>query len=355
MKRVTHRDIAKIAGVSHVAVSLALRGHRSISAATRERIELIAQQIGYRPDPALSALMVYRRGAKPSGYQGTLAWINNYQKNPHKLKDQFSRYFLGAQERCAELGYQLEEFRLSDLDLNFSRLSRILRARNIQGLLFPPQGRLRHITKATFDWENFSLIAFGFSLQRPQLDVVTNAQFRSTRLALRKLRSLGYRRIGFVSEAQGIEQTDQNFLAGYLIAQRLFLPSECIPIHLVDRKPEADQKSAFQKWFSCHAPDVILMVTSIAVDWLLGMPSAERNGCGFALMDVPDDRLEFSGINQNNLIIGRTAVDMLISKIHANERGIPEVPRRTLIEGRWIEGKSAPRVTGNRASCFGDG
>ncbi|MBE7157255.1 MAG: LacI family DNA-binding transcriptional regulator [Rhodospirillales bacterium] len=348
MKRVTHRDIARLAEVSHVTVSLALRGHRSIPAATRERIERIAAEIGYRPDPALSALMIYRRGAKPSSYQGTLAWVNNYRENPDDLRAHFSRYFLGAKQRCAELGYQLEEFRMVDLDLNYKRLSKILRARSIQGVLFPPQGRLRHISKSAFDWEDFSAVAFGFSLQRPQLDAVTNAQYRTARIAIRKLRSLGYRRIGFVAVERAIEQTDQNFLGGYLVSQRNFPPLESLPIHLVGRKSEAGERAAFLAWFRESEPDVILMVTAVAIHWLREVPAEVRRGCGYALVDVADDDQETSGMNQNNLLIGRTAVDVLISKIHANERGIPTVPKRILIEGRWVEGKTAPRVIAGR-------
>ena len=112
----------------------------------------------------------------------------------------------------------------------------------------------------------------------------------------------------------------------------------------MDKKNEAKAKAAFLSWFRSHQPDVILMVTAVAADWLRAMSPAKRKGCGYALLDVPDDDPTTSGMNQNNLIIGRTAVDILISKIHANERGIPEVPRRTLIEGRWMAGVTAPRV-----------
>jgi DNA-binding LacI/PurR family transcriptional regulator len=345
MKRPTHRDIALIAKVSHVAVSLALRGHPSIPKDTRERIEKVAKQIGYRPDPALQALMVYRRSAKPSSYQGTLAWINNYESNPERLKQEFSKYFLGAQERCAELGYQLEEFRMLDLEMNFKRLSKVLRARNIQGLLFPPQEAQRHISMANFEWENFSLIAFGFSLMRPKLDVVTNAQFRSTRLAVRKLRSLGYRRIGFVIESRMNERSDQNFLAGFLIEQRRFLRSECVPVHLLFAKKKTARQEGFPEWFARRKPDVILSVSGVIPDYYRAMSDAERKRCGLALMDVPDSNTDLSGINQNNLIIGRVAVDTLVAKIHANERGIPGTPRRILIEGRWVAGNTAPRIT----------
>lgn len=47
MKRVTIKDIAKIAGVSYSTVSRALAGSPSISDATRERIEEICRQEGY--------------------------------------------------------------------------------------------------------------------------------------------------------------------------------------------------------------------------------------------------------------------------------------------------------------------
>jgi DNA-binding LacI/PurR family transcriptional regulator len=343
MKRPTHRDIARIANVSHVTVSLALRKHRSIPETTRERIEAIAKEIGYRPDPALSALMVYRRGAKPRVYQGSIAWINNFSTEPDRLKDRYLRYYLGAEARCVELGYQLEEFRLTSLEMKFKQLSRVLHARNIEGLLFPPQDRSKHITKAHFDWENFSSIAFGFSLLRPQLDVVTNAQFRSARLALRKLRSLGYRRIGFVAESWFSERTDQNFLAGYLIAERNFRASERVPIHLVARgKSAAEKKAAFYEWFFRSMADAILVVSGKGGEWLRALKPSERNGCGLAMMDVPDDDFRTAGINQNNWMIGRTAVDMLISKMNRNERGIPPIPIRILIEGKWMQGLSAP-------------
>lgn len=63
-----------------------------------------------------------------------------------------------------------------------------------------------------------------------------------------------------------------------------------------------------------------------------------------ALLDIPESETKYAGVNQNNRIIGRTAVDMLIAKIHANDRGIPATPRHILIEGRWMNGKTAPRI-----------
>lgn len=47
MKRVTIKDIAKLAGVSHSTVSRALSGSQEISEATRERIKQICEEQGY--------------------------------------------------------------------------------------------------------------------------------------------------------------------------------------------------------------------------------------------------------------------------------------------------------------------
>ena len=50
----TVRDVAALAGVSAATVSRALHGHRSISEATRARVEAAAAQLGYTPAPAAS-------------------------------------------------------------------------------------------------------------------------------------------------------------------------------------------------------------------------------------------------------------------------------------------------------------
>ena len=45
----TIKTIAEMAGVSHVAVSKALRGHPDISKETTARIQKIANDVGYIP------------------------------------------------------------------------------------------------------------------------------------------------------------------------------------------------------------------------------------------------------------------------------------------------------------------
>jgi DNA-binding LacI/PurR family transcriptional regulator len=63
MKRPTIADVARQAGVTKAAVSFALNGQPGVSAATRERILAIADEVGFKPSSAARALSDGRSGA----------------------------------------------------------------------------------------------------------------------------------------------------------------------------------------------------------------------------------------------------------------------------------------------------
>lgn len=138
-RRISLRDLARMAKVSHATVSLALRNSPDVAAATRERIEQLARACGYQPDPMLRALAEYRRDKTAPPYQSTLAWINYYQ-NPADADcvGDFRLHREGAEERARELGYKLELFTPCRDRLTAPQLGKILQTRGIQGLLFAP-------------------------------------------------------------------------------------------------------------------------------------------------------------------------------------------------------------------------
>jgi DNA-binding LacI/PurR family transcriptional regulator len=342
-RRPTHQDIAAIARVSQVTVSLALRSHPRIPEATRKRIEEIALQIGYRPDPMLSSLVAYRHSARASVHQGTLAWIDDWKpaRQPF-IEPGFKDYWNGALERCAELGYKLEVFPIETLGITVDRLSRILRARNIQGMLLAPQSRSR--AHLNLDWGNFSVVTFGFSLVRPRFHLVTDAQFRASVTAVRKLRSLGYRRIGCVLEHPFDERTDHNFSGGFLSEQRRFPKNQQIPFLSISGWSAPTAFQQFETWYKRHRPEAIITIPYMVQQWMKKMGHDAGNDYALAGLTLSDKRSEFAGIYQNGPMIGRTAVDILVGMIHRNERGIPEIPMRILIEGSWLDGKSVRRL-----------
>ena len=73
IQRTTQKRLARLAGVSHTTVSLALRDHPRISPDVKKRILKLAEEHRYRPDPMLSALNAYRLGKRKAHYRGNLA------------------------------------------------------------------------------------------------------------------------------------------------------------------------------------------------------------------------------------------------------------------------------------------
>ena len=97
----TSFDIAALAGVSQPTVSRALRGDRTVSEATRLRIEAIARQLNYKVDRAASSL----RG----GHAKTLALL--FFEDPLPDGSYINPFFLSMLGsilmRCAQRGYDL--------------------------------------------------------------------------------------------------------------------------------------------------------------------------------------------------------------------------------------------------------
>lgn len=100
-EKVTSFDIAALAGVSQPTVSRALRGDRTVSEATRKRIEAIARQVGYKVDRAASSLR--------SGHSNTLALL--FFEDPLPDGGYINPFFLAMLgsilKTCAERGYDL--------------------------------------------------------------------------------------------------------------------------------------------------------------------------------------------------------------------------------------------------------
>src|SRR5258708_7591708 len=111
--RVSLRDVAREVGVSHVTISLALRGDSRISKSRRSEIVRAAEKLGYRPDPMLSSLAAYRQTKHNIPIRSTIAWINQWA-DPKALRrwHEFEAYWHGARAAAEQLGYRLHGFML---------------------------------------------------------------------------------------------------------------------------------------------------------------------------------------------------------------------------------------------------
>lgn len=51
----------------------------------------------------------------------------------------------------------------------------------------------------------------------------------------------------------------------------------------------------------------------------------------------------FSGLHQNQPLMGAWAVEMLVARILNRDLGIPTTPRLEMAESEWVEGRSLRR------------
>ena len=338
--RVTQKDIARNAGVSHVTVSLALRNRREIPLKTRQRIQLIAEKMGYSPDPMLKALSAYRSKQRPAAYQSTLAWLVNHH-DPKQLFnfEDFRLYFQGAKTRAAEIGYGLEIVNLADYEFNGRAIQKMLAAKGINGILVSPVEDFHdHID---LDWSRYSAVRFGYSMRDTLLHTVTNAQYRSAFLAMENLKRLGYKRIGCLVGHDFNERTGGNFLGGYLSA-RAQLGMEEIPTNVFGAGISGYADEQFwglnRPWVDKHQPDAILSHAGYILPHLQKWGYRVPEDIGIASLALEENETFFSGVHQNARKVGRAAVDLLVSLLERQETGIPETPAHVLIEGVWKEG-----------------
>ena len=124
-KKVTIRDIAKVAGVTHGTVSRALRGSPLVRAETAERIKSIARNMGYRPNRIAQSLRQKRTK--------TIGLVIPDISNPF-----FSTLTCGVEEKASELEYHVILVNTSrDLDKEASEIE-LLRERMVEGLIICP-------------------------------------------------------------------------------------------------------------------------------------------------------------------------------------------------------------------------
>jgi LacI family transcriptional regulator len=345
--RPTIRYIAEAAGCHYSTVSLALHDHPRIPGETKTRIRKLADQLGYRPDVALSALCAYRGRKRPVQGQAILAWLTNY-RTEHLWKDSACNcdYFEGASERAEERGYRLETFWLRAPEMTAERMSKILWTRGIQGVLLPPQ---EHRTTLDLAWQHFSAVTFGHTLIQPHLHLVSNHEYGTMGALFAELVERRYERIGLVELSDHDERVDHNWLAAYLVEQRRLSRKNRLPPLLLP----AWDKDAFLSWTRQHRPDVVVTKLPEVLHSLrkAGFRIADDIGVAFHSLDERSTGL--AGMKKNSFQIGVMAVDLLVDMLHRGERGLPQRPSLLMVEGSWSEGATLrPRsksVGANRA------
>lgn len=366
-KRITLTDIARVAGVHHTTVSMALRNRPELPLATRERIREIADKMGYRPDPVLGALRAYRHKRRtrsgrdvttgsPEGLaadgdgdslvQGptelarktglTMAFVTAFDTPDFWRKiPAYERRFVGVEKRAAQLGYGIEHFWFDRASMTGRRATQILRARNVAGVIVAP---IKLPSMLDLDWGCFACVSLTFSVQQVEMHVVCNNHLDTVRLAWRSLLERGCRKPGLVLEDVSDERVLRIWSTGAL-GEAARLPSQRRVPCLI---PKVLTKTVFLEWVERHKPDAILTISPHMelLDWLRESGRQVPQDIAFANLDCPEPNGAISGVYQSPELLGMTSVDVLSGLLQRNDLGLPEHPQSILMRGVWIDRKT---------------
>ena len=91
--------------------------------------------------------------------------------------------------------------------------------------------------------------------------------------AMRKMRVLGYRRIGMVASYDMNQRMDGMWTAAYQAELPTTARSETIPVCLLGEDGRGDVNGEYKKrllkWYSAHKPDAIISPTVPVYEWLM--------------------------------------------------------------------------------------
>jgi DNA-binding LacI/PurR family transcriptional regulator len=334
MERCTLTTIARAARVSVSTVSYALRNHPKIPRVTALRIQRLARQLGYKTHPSVAALMSHIRSARQPRYAEKIAfvWV---EAAPTEANAPFNRQIVaGARARAEQLGYEMEEFWLTEPGMTPRRLSEILKARGIAGIVFSACDRKTGV-HLEMDWAAHATAIIGNAPWDPELHRAGHYHFLSMRRVLQELTRRGYERPVALLEEVVNERASRAWEAAFLA----YHPNPYKARRLVRTFGELDPE-AMWKWFQRVRPDALIVTKPMFVAPLRPIATDVCKAPGFVVLDLLEQRGNFSGIDPGHRMVAANAVDLVMGQLYRNERGIPAEPKKLLFEGHWIEGKS---------------
>lgn len=321
------RDLARAAGLSQPAVSMALRRHPRIAPATCDRVLGLAKKLGYRPNPLVSALMGQLHGRRRSDQSPVIAEINAWppERDPWNSPTLFAEFRQGARERAAELGFVMESFRYGRQAGERRHLERLLAARGIEGVFVVP---VPNDLAVELTWERVAAATLGHSLTSPRLHRAAVDQYANTWNLLEALRARGLWAIGLAQSRAAGDRLQHAWLGAFEAWARLH-PELTVPALVFD----PSDARAVDVWLRRSGARVVVHHEEEVGRAIRRLPARQRPEAWDLGLYGKSARC---GIDPCRAAVGAAVVDLIVAQLNRNERGLPAVPKTLLIEGRVV-------------------
>ncbi len=326
----TLRQVAEAAGVSQMTVSRALSGRGRIAEETRVKIKVIADRLGYRPDPEVSKLMHHLRVRNRRRFQSVMVGLTT--RRPDDQEGYFRALVAGAAAHAAARGYGFDIVHVSPTGKNWAVVRRTLKSRGVEGVvLLPSQAPID--LSGLLEWTDYSVVSASASVTGPDAHRVMPHHFANALLLCRNLARSGCRRIGLVMAADHDVRSGQGFSAAVMWHGANEAAHVIAPL-----VPAEVGQAELRQWFGRERPDAIITnELSSARECARSLGQKIGGPVRFAVTSLIGEKPEgIFGIDERPGEIGGTAAEMLAGLIERRVRGQPEAANATLLNGRWV-------------------
>lgn len=341
-KHVSLRDIADKAGVSLATVSRALRDSPTTAKGTRERIKRLAQDMGYRPDPAMQVLIERRWRGRRSNDGLNVSYLYDSQSDEaDTLLHEYQRF----RETAVAFGYALI---LEDMSQyrDARKLIQRMEAKGVSGVIFPLMVNVPYEINAICD--RYAAVSIGISSFQPRCPVVMHDEFHGIGNAWRGLQAANYCKLGVLFEdyPQSFSM-DQRMGAVYSCQRYTKSAGDRIPLFLFDKYAGIDEKK-FRRWVERHQPDVILADNHVQHDILTAFGFSIPEDFAFASINMwePDSIGSIAGYFRDNITLLERGLQLLNIMVRSGSIGSSQNNLVEMVKGMWKPGTSLPSPDG---------
>jgi LacI family transcriptional regulator len=331
------KTLAKESGFSTATVSLALRGHPRISAATRTKIRKVAETLGYVSSPAVRALMTEIRRPASNRSVLSVAFLHSIRRpEPNGKEEPIFKMYQGAIEHAEKLGYRSEEYFTHDSNHDIVKLEKKLRSLNTDGVLVFPPMDLDFVP----DFKSLTLptILLGVAPEGIRFRTVRADHFGNVQKACRMLLACGCTRIGFVGEEYMLRHVFSAFEGGFFAT--IYQAGLTLIPPLITEKHSMREIANYVEKNSC---DGILVGSNCDPGLMASTRGKFSRNVRIATYPGQysiDRSRNLSGINEQWELIGRCGMDELARSIEMHRLDTFDLPQHLLVAGLWVEGQT---------------
>ncbi|MEO5886274.1 MAG: LacI family DNA-binding transcriptional regulator [Anaerolineales bacterium] len=340
-KRVTIKDVAQAAGVSTQTVSRVMNKFSYVSGETRQRVEAVVKQLGYRPSTLARSLIQQR-----SYTLGVVTYGLKYI-GP-------SRTLNGIADKADEMGYMLLMRELNNFDANsIDDVIDSLLARQVDGILWVVPEISENYAWLDDRLEKIPVPVLFIAMQpRDNIPSVATDNFQGAVMAIQHLLDCGRKRIGHISGPRGWWEADERergwretlAAAGLDTSQQRYAEGnwssasgEQAFIQLLESFPEMDAVFVAND-------QMALGVLREALRRSIGIPE-QLAVIGFD--DIPESAYFYPSlttISQDLQLLGEQAVQNVVEMIQARQGNQSVIAQSRFIHPALVVRESSKRV-----------